>query len=452
MSNNLLPVAAPDLQPLRNSVEYDQLESELKEVFLAVFENYIRPYERQVNLTGMPHLGDTTLIERTLKADGLAIIRRDDTRSAFLLKAARARNPRRGMIFLKQYLQSVWPGVWKVEPLWHPVATSAAYPEYLTPLTQVTLDGAMPTKAVWESDSGEDLPLIYRTDWQGDSSRMYPTARTNLAPYAGVNATGWSVGPNTTRVSSGTMLGADGVSAASSYKNNGTAGNSFISMSTGRPALKANTWYTASVWMRLVNGVTPANGNLLSIEYMGATSGATVRANVPYANNAIGDGWKRYSVTFFNVVAGTYSLYIHADSSSTAEVSPDGFQIEESIVQTSSAPPTRLIRTTGAAASVTDFTVNASGLATFADGLTNPAGVVYFRTGRIRITLPVSVDNGLGLTEIAKAFRSTLAARLMLELNLSTVFETLGQAGGGFAIAGGAKGLMPYTAIGKLTR
>jgi hypothetical protein len=73
---------------------------------LSVFNTYLRPRERQINLHGMPHLGDTELIERTLKDYGLAIVRHDATRTAFLLKAARARNPNRGMIFLRQYLQS----------------------------------------------------------------------------------------------------------------------------------------------------------------------------------------------------------------------------------------------------------------------------------------------------------------------------------------------------------
>jgi hypothetical protein len=62
---------------------------------LSVFNTYLRPRERQINLHGMPHLGDTE-----------PIVRHDATRTAFLLKAARARNPNRGMIFLRQYLQS----------------------------------------------------------------------------------------------------------------------------------------------------------------------------------------------------------------------------------------------------------------------------------------------------------------------------------------------------------
>jgi hypothetical protein len=115
-------------------------------------------------------------------------------------------------------------------------------------------------------------------------------------------------------------------------------------------------------------------------------------------------------------------------------------------------PASGYIKTTTVAASFTDFTVDANGIATFAEGGTPPAPLVYFRTGRIRITLPVSVDNGLGLVEIAKAFRSTLAARLMLELQLSTVFESLGQASGGLSLAGGALGCMPILVGGTLTK
>jgi hypothetical protein len=68
----------------------------------------------------------------------------------------------------------------------------------------------------------------------------------------------------------------------------------------------------------------------------------------------------------------------------------------------------------------------------------------------VRVTLPVTSDNGLGLLEVAKAFRSVLAARLILELQLSTVFEGIGNTGG-LAAANGAMGVMPVLAIGKLS-
>lgn len=210
--SNLIPVPAPALQPLAQSFEADQLESELKAVFLAVYEKMIRERERNLNLYGMAHLGGDDLMASSLKSDGIAMVKRSSTRMQFLMKANRSRNPRRGLLFIKKYLQSIWPNIWLAEPLWQPIADANAYPV-----------GAVPS---------------------GD--------------------------PQT-----------------------------------------------------------------------------------------------------------------------------------------------------------------------------------HFLTGRIRITLPVSSDNGLGLTEIARAFRSTLPARLMLEFKLGTQFSTIGD-DGGLALANGVIGIMPFTAIGTL--
>lgn len=126
--SNLIPIDPPALLPLAQSFECDQLESELKAVFLKVFENLIRARERNLNLYGMAHLGDDDLMARSLKSDGIAMVRRSTERMQFLMKAERSRNPRRGMLFVKKYLQSIWPNIWLCEPLWQPIATAAAYP------------------------------------------------------------------------------------------------------------------------------------------------------------------------------------------------------------------------------------------------------------------------------------------------------------------------------------
>lgn len=264
--NELTPIDAPALLPLADSWEINQLETDLKTVFLTVFESMIRPRERQLNLYGMPHLGETDLIARALKDYGVAAVARDDVQTSFLLMAAKSRNPRRGLIFLRQYLQSVWPNVWLVQPLWHPVATATQYPTGKTPLQN--------------KDLGSGITVEYPTD------------------------------------------------------------------GTGTP-----TVYNSSSGTKVV------------------------------------------------MVAGT------------------------------------------------DYTLSADGIASFPGGVPVATPIVYFRTGRIRITLPVASDNGLGLLEIAKAFRSTLAARLMLELQLSTVFENVG-ADGGLALANGASGIMPVSLTG----
>lgn len=130
--SNLIPVDPPGLQPLLSSFEERQLESELKKVFVAVFERFVRERERALNLYGMAHLGDDELVARNLYGDGLAVIRRDAARVRFLLKAWRSRNPRRGMLFLKTYLQTVWPNEWSIDQFWHPIATALEYPAHKT--------------------------------------------------------------------------------------------------------------------------------------------------------------------------------------------------------------------------------------------------------------------------------------------------------------------------------
>lgn len=128
----LLVAKQPDLLPLRESHEADVLESELKALFIDLFNTYIRPDERYVNVLGMPQHGPRALVETSLANDGLAIYRGADAASgagAYLLRAWRAMNPKRGRHLLETYLQLLWPNVWTVNQMWQDV--DADYPEAL---------------------------------------------------------------------------------------------------------------------------------------------------------------------------------------------------------------------------------------------------------------------------------------------------------------------------------
>jgi hypothetical protein len=437
MTTALRAIDAPDLQPLRNSAEFDAFEAEFKALIMQVFNDTLRPLERQVNVSGMPHLGNTELIERTLKDWGLAIVRRDATRTAFLLKAARARNPRRGLIFLKQYLQSVWPGVWKVEPLWHPIATSANYPADRRPLADTDLGNNF--EAVYDPEGNEDVPDVFVTDWQG-RSQLFSFARTNLftgsefpsatAYWGRVNCT---ITPNASVAPDGTNTAALVTRTA--------AGNHYIWQNFNDAAPQGKV-YAMSVWMR--SGTLTGDVRVWLKDSAGLTIGAT------YAT--LGLGWTRVTV-LATVPLTAASGYVNCviDPINDTGAAGDTFYVWGAQLERDRI--SRYIKTVGAAVTTTDFTVDAQGTATFnVPNAPPPAALTMFRTGRVRVTLPVSIDNGLGLLEITKAFRSTLAARLMLELQLSTVFENLGAAEGGLAVANGASGVMPFMAIGKLTR
>ena len=122
----------PSLAPLRASSEFDDIERDLKAVFMAVFEEKIRPRERELNLYGMPHLGEIGLLEQFLKLDGLATVRRDVRQIRFLMRVWRCRNAKRGMRFLRHYLQIIFPNDWSANQLWHPLASIAHYPRNCT--------------------------------------------------------------------------------------------------------------------------------------------------------------------------------------------------------------------------------------------------------------------------------------------------------------------------------
>lgn len=109
---------APNLKPLISSQEYDTLESELKAQFLDTFAQYLRSSEREINVYGAPHLGSIELISRNVTRDGLALINSVDPAMRYLLKAWKARNPKRGLHFLRTYLQLIWPNGWIVDQLW----------------------------------------------------------------------------------------------------------------------------------------------------------------------------------------------------------------------------------------------------------------------------------------------------------------------------------------------
>lgn len=123
----------PDLAPLQRSWEVNDVEKELKALFKELFDTYVRPDERYVNLLGTPHLGSYELLHSSLAADGLSIYQGGVSgmeSGLYLLRAWRAHNPKRGLHLLKTYLQLLWPNVWECVQMWQDKAQ--AYPTALS--------------------------------------------------------------------------------------------------------------------------------------------------------------------------------------------------------------------------------------------------------------------------------------------------------------------------------
>lgn len=112
--------APHDLEPLQLSHEDSDYEQALKEIFLELFESKIRaPFER-VNTYGMAHVGDFEGVERFTKQDGVAAYRvaGKEEHIRELYRGWKSRNPRRGLHFLKFYLQAIFPNQWTCDQLW----------------------------------------------------------------------------------------------------------------------------------------------------------------------------------------------------------------------------------------------------------------------------------------------------------------------------------------------
>jgi hypothetical protein len=129
-------VAPPSLGPLVNSAEFNEVETELKQIFLDLFSTYLRSSERDLNVYGAAHLGSLDLLTKRIKADGLAVFGEDTNAVEYLYRAWNFRNPKRGMIFLRTYLQLLWPNSFTVDQLWQ--QKGVAYPTALSTRDQIT--------------------------------------------------------------------------------------------------------------------------------------------------------------------------------------------------------------------------------------------------------------------------------------------------------------------------
>ncbi len=123
MSTDIAPLladqGAADLAPLRRSHEADQLETELKALFMAMFDQYVRPGLDAVATAGAPHLGSIDQLERAVKVDGIALQRADVGVMRYMHKAFRARNPKRGLHMLRAYLQVMFGSDgWELDQKW----------------------------------------------------------------------------------------------------------------------------------------------------------------------------------------------------------------------------------------------------------------------------------------------------------------------------------------------
>lgn len=150
------------LAPLQASTDYwddideSSIENELKQLFIALFQQSLRAKFRRIDHYGYPHLldePDFETVQRFIKLDGLSLLNRETDNQPYMLEVFRAwrgQHARRGLGFLAFYLQMLWPDSWVITQHKHSIAQQANYPFnivttdsaplFLTSRVSVTLD------------------------------------------------------------------------------------------------------------------------------------------------------------------------------------------------------------------------------------------------------------------------------------------------------------------------
>ena len=120
------------LEPLENSHEADAVEAAFKRAFMEVFEELLREKFDRVNLYGIPHRGDQETVERFTKQDGIAIYRANsELFLRELFRGWKSQHTKRGLEFLRFYLQLIFPNQWGCVQLWH--SNTGTYPNVTYP-------------------------------------------------------------------------------------------------------------------------------------------------------------------------------------------------------------------------------------------------------------------------------------------------------------------------------
>lgn len=119
----------PRLTPLERSFAENDVEAQLKALFLSLFDAMTASRLFDVNVLGAPHLGSFDLVRRAVNADGLVLLQgdREEAATRYLYRAWKSGDSQgRGLHFLRTYLQMLFPNQCEVRQLWQ--ETASAYP------------------------------------------------------------------------------------------------------------------------------------------------------------------------------------------------------------------------------------------------------------------------------------------------------------------------------------
>lgn len=136
-----------NLTPLARSAElprardYALAETELKQLFIRLWQDLLSGRAQDVNVYGMPHLGSASLARRVLAQEGVATFpdkSMSDEGARWMLRATRD-GRRRGTALLATLLKLAWGDTFNIQQLWQ--KKSARYPDSLATLGEIEANG-----------------------------------------------------------------------------------------------------------------------------------------------------------------------------------------------------------------------------------------------------------------------------------------------------------------------
>lgn len=153
------------MTPLAHSWAADDLEAELRDLFIALFADMLESKADEIRLYGTPHLGPDALVQRAVSDDGLALLKPDELEAykvRYLFKAFRHRNPERGLHFLRTYLRVLYGDYASAAQLWQ--KTADPYPTTLKTAEEITYTGSSPADYFLTSRVRVDLDTTQVAD------------------------------------------------------------------------------------------------------------------------------------------------------------------------------------------------------------------------------------------------------------------------------------------------
>lgn len=185
----------PSLVPLERSYAENEVEADLKRLFIDLFDAHLAADVADVNVLGAAHLGSFDLVRKAVNADGLVLIQgdREEAATRYLYRAWKSGDAQgRGLHFLRTYLQMLFPGMCQVDQLWHdkelpyPTGLRSSKPRFSWWLHQICEPG-LKLDGTW--GIGRRIPDAdeSRAERPVDTSKMYLTSRIEIALDFSVN-------------------------------------------------------------------------------------------------------------------------------------------------------------------------------------------------------------------------------------------------------------------------